>query len=582
MFTTRPVLQGSFGMVASTHYLGSAVGMAVLEAGGNAVDAVVATGFTLQVAEPHLNGPGGDLPLLLQLPGAEPTVLCGQGPAPAAADPAAFAARGLRAVPGAGVAAAAVPGSTSAWLTLLRDHGSMDLASVLGYAVHYAETGVPVLPQIRATIASVAGLFADHWPSSAEIYTPGGRLPEVGSLLRNPGLAGTYRALIAAAEGREREAGIDAALAEWTSGFVAEQVVRFCSADQDDGTGARYPGLLTADDLAGWRPEYEAPVSGEFRGWTVFKTGPWGQGPVLLQQLAMLDGIDLEPGTAEFVHTVVEVAKLAFADRDAWYGDDPSVPLATLLSAEYSAQRRQLVGEQASFDLRPGRPDGRAPRLPTWDAVVGAEAGGGDPTVARSGVTRGDTCHIDVVDRWGTVVSATPSGGWLQSSPVIPALGFGLGTRLQMTTLEPDLPATLRPGRRPRTTLSPGMARADDGRMLAFGMPGGDQQDQWQLVFLLYHLTGGLDLQAAIDAPSFHSTHFPSSFHPREASPGTLVIERRFGDAVLDDLRRRGHRVVESDPWSLGRLSAVGHDPRTGVLTAAANPRGMAGYAAGR
>ena len=579
MFTTRPVLQGSFGMVASTHYLGSAVGMAVLEAGGNAIDAAVAAGFVLQVAEPHLNGPGGDLPVLISRDGQDPVVV-GQGPAPAAATPEAFAERGLTAVPGAGVAAAAVPGSTITWLTLLRDEGTMTLGQVLSYALHYARTGVPILPAIAVTIDRVAGLFRRDWPTSAAVYLPNDAVPQ--TFLTNPVLAGTFQRLLGVASHRSREAGIEAAMREWSEGFVAEAVDRFSRAERWDGSGRRYAGLLTGDDLAAFRPTREAPAQMTFRDWTVFKTGPWGQGPVLLQQLALFDGLDLTPGTAEFVHLVTEAAKLAFADRDAWYGDVPDVPLETLLSSEYAANRRKLIGEAASLELRPGSPDGRTPRIPTFDAEVEDLGTGGEPTVASTGVVRGDTCHIDVVDRWGTMVSATPSGGWLASSPVIADLGFPLGTRLQMTTLEPGFPTTLEPGRRPRTTLSPTMARHSDGRMLAFGSPGGDQQDQWQLSFFLGHALGGLDLQAAIDAPSFHSLHFPSSFHPRQAEPGVLVVENRWSDHVIADLRGRGHRVRVSDAWSLGRVSAVGHDPSTGVLSAAANPRGMAGYAAGR
>jgi len=583
MFTTRPVLQGTFGMVASTHYLGTAVGMAVLEAGGNAVDAAVAAGFTLQVAEPHLNGPGGDLPLIMVRPGEDPVVLCGQGSAPAAATPAAMSDRGQFLVPGVGVAAAAIPGSTAAWLTLLRDHGTADLAALLSYAAYYAEVGVPVLPPIAATIGRVADLFRRDWPSSADVYLPGGAVPPVGSMLTNPALAGTYQRLMDVAGGLDREAGIDAALCAWSSGFVASTIDAWCRQEHADGSGGRCTGLLTGADMASWSPTYEPPVSTDFGDWTVFKTGPWGQGPVLLQQLLMLDGLDLQPGTADFVHQVTEVAKLAFADREAWYGDVDDVPLATLLSAAYAVERRGLITATASTELRPGSPDGRPPRIPRFDTAPGDEVGtGGDPTVSRSGVTRGDTCHIDVVDRWGTMISATPSGGWLTSSPVIADLGFALGTRLQMTTLEPGFATTLTPGRRPRTTLSPSMARHPDGRLLAFGTPGGDQQDQWQLVFLLQHLTGGLDLQAAIDAPSFHTAHFPSSFHPRTAEPGVVVIEDRHGERVIEDLRRRGHRVRVSDAWSLGRVSAVGLDSATGVMTAAANPRGMAGYAAGR
>jgi gamma-glutamyltranspeptidase/glutathione hydrolase len=208
----------------------------------------------------------------------------------------------------------------------------------------------------------------------------------------------------------------------------------------------------------------------------------------------------------------------------------------------------------------------------------------GEPTVSRTGETRGDTCHVSVVDRFGTMVAATPSGGWLQSSPLIPELGFPLGTRLQMTTLEPALPTSLTPGRRPRTTLSPSLARHADGRRIAFGTPGGDQQDQWQVGFFLNHVLGGMNLQEAIDAPGFHSTHFPSSFFPREAFPGQLIVEDRLDDRVIDELQRRGHLVVRSGPWSLGRMSAVSLEPGRAhpVLRAGANPRGMQGYAVGR
>jgi gamma-glutamyltranspeptidase/glutathione hydrolase len=288
------------------------------------------------------------------------------------------------------------------------------------------------------------------------------------------------------------------------------------------------------------------------------------------------------------IHAGVEAVKLAMADREAWYGDVDDVPLDELLSPGYAAQRRALIGEKASFELRPGSPAGRTPRLPeyvTTRSALGSSssaAGTGEPTVDAHGTTRGDTCHLDVVDRWGNLVSATPSGGWLQSSPVIPELGFPLGTRAQMFWLEPGLPNSLAPGKRPRTTLTPTLALRGGVPTLAFGTPGGDQQEQWQLCFWLAHVHRGLDLQAAIDAPAWHTMAFPSSFAPREMTPGEVVVESRVGEDVVAELRRRGHLVRVSDPWSLGRLSAVSRDPDTGILRAAANPRGMSGYAAGR
>ncbi len=589
-FSTRPELAGSFGMVSATHYLASAAGMAELEAGGNAVDAAAAAGFTLQVVEPHLNGPGGDMTLLFAHNDAVPVVLCGQGPAPAAATVEAMTNRGLDRVPGSGLAAAAIPGSTIGWLTLLRDHGTRSIAEVLQYAIHYATTGFPILPSIERTIATVAELFAAEWAGSAAQYLPGGKPAAARTFLTNHPLAQTYQRLLAAGATGSRESGIDAAIDAWSSGFVAEQLDAFARTEQADGLGGRYPGLLTGDDLAAFRPTYEEAVTAEFHDWTVAKTGPWGQGPVLLQQLRLLtelDPVSATPGSADWVHLLTEAGKLAFADRDAWYGDPADsdrVPMEVLLSEDYNAPRRQLLTGNASLELRPGSPDGREPRLPTWNRSGSVSGSGtiGEPTVASSGESKGDTCHVSVVDRFGSMVAATPSGGWLHGSPLIPELGFPLGTRLQMTTLEPGLPATLAPGRRPRTTLSPSLALHKDGRRLAFGTPGGDQQDQWQLGFFLGHVLGGLDLQQAIDAPAFHSTHFPSSFYPREAFPGQLIVEDRLGARVIDELTERGHQVLRSGPWSLGRMSAVSRTADGRVLRAAANPRGMQGYAVGR
>ncbi len=603
-FTTRPELAGTFGMVASTHWLASASGMAVLERGGNAFDAAVAAGLVLQVVEPHLNGPGGEVPIIAHAAGSGETfVLCGQGTAPAAATPEAFAALGLDLVPGSGLLAACVPGAFGAWMLLLRDFGTLRLRDVMDFAIGYASSGYPVLPAISRGIAGVAGLFRDWWPSSAEVYLPGGSVPPPGSRFANPALAATYQRILAEAEaaGNDRDEQIEAAGRAYYEGFVAEQIGAFlASAEVMDVTGRPHRGLLSAADLAAWRPRLEEPLTFEYRGLTVCKTKPWGQGPVFLQQLALLDGFDLAgmgPGSADYLHTVIECAKLAFADREAWYGDPDftDVPVKALLSAEYADARRRMVGPESSADLVPGAPDGRQPRLPAFatgsfggkqqQSITAVDPmldpGTGEPTL-RTGLRAGpgDTCHLDVADRFGNMVSATPSGGWLQSSPVIPGLGFCLGTRAQMFTLTPGLPATIAPGKRPRTTLTPSLALRDGEPCLAFGTPGGDQQDQWSLLFFLNHVTGGMNLQQAIDFPAFHSAHMPSSFYPRQAQPRVVDVESRVGDAVLGNLRRRGHLVNVRPPWSLGRVSAVAR--RGGMLYAAANPRGMQGYAVGR
>ncbi|MGZ4569422.1 MAG: gamma-glutamyltransferase family protein [Blastococcus sp.] len=601
MFTTRPELAGTFGMVASTHWLATAAGMATLEAGGNAFDAAVATGFALQVVEPHLNGPGGEVPVLFARgagagEGAgRSVVLSGQGVAPAGATIEAFDALGLDLVPGTGLLAATVPGAVCAWLTLLRDHGTQPLDAVLRFALEYAETGHPLLPRVTATVASVSEHFSTQWPTSAATWlSSDGAPPAAGRLFRNTDLASTYRRLLDAARGPSREAQIDAALAAWSTGFVAEAIDRFCRYPVQDDSGRAHAGFLTGQDLAGWTPSYESPVTLDRQGWTLAKAGPWSQGPALLQALAMLDDVDTAgprgrsaSADADLVHASVEAVKLAMADREAWYGDVDNVPVDELLSPTYAAERRALIGDRAATHLRPGSPDGRPPRLPAFvtsgaRARPASAAGIGEPTVDTRGTTRGDTCHVDVVDRWGNIVSATPSGGWLQSSPVVPGLGFALGTRAQMFWLEPGLANSLAPGKRPRTTLTPSLALRDGVPALAFGTPGGDQQEQWQLCFWLAHVDRGLDLQAAIDAPAWHTTSFPSSFYPREMTSAEVVVESRIGDDVIAGLRRRGHAVTVADAWSLGRLSAVSRDPETGILRAAANPRGMSGYAAGR
>ncbi|WP_152364283.1 gamma-glutamyltransferase family protein [Microlunatus speluncae] len=585
MMTTRPELIGDFGMVASTHWLASAAGMSVLERGGNAADAAVAAGFVLQIVEPHLNGPGGEVPILVWSETERNLkVISGQGVAPAAASVGAVADLGLELMPGTGLLPATVPGSFSAWLRLLRQWGTWSVADVLEPAITLARKGSPVLGRVEAAVSGVADLFRTEWPSSAEIWLAGGAAPAAGSRFANPVLADTYTKIaeIAAQAGGSRDQQIQAAHDAWYAGFVAEAIDRFCStAEVMDTSGERHRGLLRGDDLARWQAPVEEPVMIDYLGYTIAKTGPWGQGPVMLQQLALLQAAglpDVEPGTADWVHLITEASKLAYADREAWYGDPAfaDVPLADLLSAAYASERAALLGDTSSPDLRPGSPGGRAPRLPRYpgDQEADASAGSGEPTL------RGDTCHLDVVDQHGMMISATPSGGWLQSSPAIPGLGFCLGTRGQMFWLQEDLPNSLRPGARPRTTLTPSFAFREGEPWLAFGTPGGDFQDQWSLHFLLNLIHRGMNLQAAIDAPDFHTLAVPNSFYPRDIHPRHLLIEDRYDDAVIAELRRRGHQVEVGGGWTLGRVSAVARDG--GWLKAAANPRGAQGYAAGR
>lgn len=605
-FTTRPELRGTFGVVGSTHWIATAVAMGILERGGNAFDAAAAGGFVLQVVEPHLNGPGGEVPILTYSAGQERVeVVCGQGVAPAAASAARFREMGLDLVPGTGLLPACVPGAFGAWLRMLAEHGTLPLREVLEPAIHYAEQGFPLVAKIVNALGAVEPLFREEWPTSAAVYLRSGRRLAEGDLFANPHLAATYRRILEEAEaaGRERDSQIEAARRCWYEGFVAEAIDTFYRTQElKDSTGERHGGLLTGDDMAKWRATVEAPVTYDYHGLTVAKCGPWSQGPFLLQQLALLQDIPLQempPEGPDFIHMVAEAAKLAFADREAWYGDSAGeVPLQTLLSDGYNAERRKLIGERASEAFRPGAPGGRQPALPDYALAdessidINAILGVGEPTVAKvgeeetdsTGALRGDTCHIDVIDRWGNMVAATPSGGWFQSSPVVPELGFSLSTRAQMFWLKEGLPSTLRGGVRPRTTLTPSMALRDGKPYLAWGTPGGDQQDQWSLSFLLRHLHHGYNLQEAIDAPSFHSEHPPSSFWPRLARPNVLVVEGRMPKETVEELKRRGHEVSVGEDWSEGRLSACSQESRDGTryLRAAANPRGMQGYAAGR
>ncbi len=590
MFTTRPEIAGTFGVVASTHWLASQVGMAVLERGGNAFDAAVAAGFTLHVAEPHLNGPGGDAPIILHSARTGTQhVICGQGTAPATATIGAFSALGLDLIPGTGLLPAMVPGAVDAWLRMLRDWGTWELPEVLAFAIGYARNGVHVVERISATIESVRPLFEAEWETSAAVFLPRGLVPAPGSLFARPALADTYERLCREAVGANREARIETARNAFYRGFVAEAVGNYFAANEViDVSGRRHRGLLTADDFSRWSATVEDPVSYDYHGHTVLKCGPWSQGPALLQQLALLRGLDIgamDPLGADFAHTVIEAAKLAFADREAYYGDPDfcTVPLGTLLSDSYNNERRKLIGQRASFDLRPGTIAGFTAIVDRTASARGATtgAGAGEPTVARLGAVSGDTCHVDVIDRHGNMVSATPSGGWLQSSPVVPELGFCLGTRGQMFWLQPGLPNSLEPRKRPRTTLSPSMALRDGKPWLSFGTPGGEQQDQWQTIMFLRMVHHGMNIQQAIDAPAFHTEHWPSSFWPRAAAPGKVVIEGRYPDSVLKDLKQRGHGAIKGGDWSEGRLSGA-RTEADGQLFAGANPRGMQGYAVGR
>ena len=572
-FTTRPEIEGTFGVVASTHWIATAVGMGILERGGNAFDAGVATAFTLQIVEPHLNGPGGDVPIMVHDTQRRRTeVICGQGPAPAGATMAYYKGLGLELVPGTGPLAACIPGCFDAYMLTLRDYGTMRLEEVLAAAIGYARAGHPMLERASATIATVKDQFLNYWPTSAPLWLEQESVPAPGTIFHNSVLADTYERILRDSLGSGgREAQIERARRVWSEGFVADAIDRFCRTQKVmDVSGQANRGVLTGADMAGWSATVEAPIEYEYGRYRVQKPGPWCQGITALQQFALLKGFPLEgldPTSPDFIHWQVEAAKLAFADRDTFYGDPDFVvvPVETLLSDVYNAKRRALISERASLEQRPGDIPGYGKALETKISAgvrtaVGA-GGAGEPTIGRLGETKGDTVHFDIIDRFGNMMCATPSGGWLQSSPTIPELGFCLGTRAQMFTMDEQHPACLAPGKRPRSTLSPTMALRDGEPYLAWGSPGGDQQDQWIPQFFLRHVHAGYNLQEAIDAPAWHTEHFPSSFWPRAARPGVLVVENRVPSATSRNCGnvsyRRGRIGLVGGP-ACGRLAREG------------------------
>jgi len=578
-FTTRPVVTGRHGVVAAGHYLAAVAGFTMYQKGGNAIDAGVAAGFALEVLKPQSTGIGGEVPILIAPSGGwngKPVVsISGQGYSPRAMTIDWFRREGIDLIPGDGLLPAMVPGAFGAFATALMHFGRLTLADVLEPAIELARGGFAMYLNLQEAIAKGAERFQTDWTTTADVYMPDGRVPAIDEIIRQPKWAETFVGIVDA-EIRHRELGREVAIQKaidyFYKGPVAEQLVEFARNNEvTDVTGRRHRGFLTMDDFAGYKTLLEDPPCYTYRGITVYKCGPWTQGPVFLQQLALLEGFDLARmghNSVDYIHTVVEASKLAFADREKYYGDPlfADVPLERLLSKEYNDERRKLIDRRwASRELRPGDA-GPAALLSTAD----------QPTTHRN-----DTTHLDTVDEEGNCMAATPSGGWIPSSPVVPSVGFPLGTRGQMFWLDERHPNGLQAHKRPRTTLTPSLAFRGGVPWMPFGTPGGDQQDQHTLQFFLNVVDFGMNLQAAIDAPSFHSVHFPSSCYPREAHPGRMIGEPRIDAEVRAHLTARGHEVQVAEDWTHGQVSAATRDPKTGLLSAAASPRTMVPYAIG-
>jgi gamma-glutamyltranspeptidase/glutathione hydrolase len=577
----RPMIMSARGVVSSGHYLATEIGVDVLRDGGNAFDAAAATGFALTVLMPHQNGIGGEVPMVVYSSADKKVwVVSGHGIAPRAATIERYLEMGIRVIPGDGFLPALVPPAFGSWILLLRKFGSLRLSRLLAPVIELTRIGFPMYDALHASIAGSANRFRDEWPSSAEVFLVNGEPPKPGAIWRQPDWAATFDRLRALDEKHgQRDDGLRAACDAFYRGEIAERIVAFAQATHvRDASGQAHNGLLTLEDFSDFNPRLEEPARTDYHGIEVCKCGPWTQGPVLLQALNLLEGYKLKGlrhNSAEYIHTVTECMKLAYADREFYYGDQEfaNVPMDRLLSKEYAAERRRLVDpERASLELRPGD---RAPvRAENVSDVDGALAEG-------SGGAKGDTTKLEVIDAAGNMVSATPSGGWLPSSPVIPGLGFPLGTRGQMFSLTKSHPNCLAPGKRPRTTLTPSLAMREGAPFMVFGSPGGDAQDQWALQFLMNVVEFGMSLQEAVEAPTFWTHHFPSSFYPRAAEPGSLYIEKRIGKRKRDNLAARGHLVKVMGAWAGGNTLAAAIDGTTGVRRAAASPRQEPAYAAG-
>ncbi len=581
---TRPIILGRRGVVTSGHYLATEAGFRMLQMGGNAIDAAAAMCFCEVLLEPQNCGLGGEVPTLIYSASDHKTyAVSGMGWSPAAFTIEWCRQHGIEMILGDGYLPACVPAVVDTWALALARFGTLGFKEVLQPAIELAEDGFGVYGELRGCIEHHRARWLVHYPTTAAIYCPEGRAPEVGDVLRNPDLAATYRKLVRAeaqAAGRGRLAGLEAARDAFYLGEIAGQIARFIG-DHPliDDSGKEHTGLLSYEDLAGWQAAIEEPVSFNYRGLDVHKCSSWTQGPVFLQQLAILEGFDLQGmghNSAEYLHHWIECAKLAFADREAYYGDPllDQVPFEVLLSKAYGNERRALIGQAASLEMRPGLVNPRVAELFLHDVLADNRTG------LQSGHV-GDTTHLDAIDAAGNMVASTPSGGWIPSSPVIAGLGFPLGTRGQMFYLNPGRPNALAPHKRPRATLTPSLVTRNGEPFMVFGTPGGDSQDQWTLQFFLNYVDFHMDLQSALDAPTVHSEHFPSSFYPRQAYPGRVVAESRLPAEVIAELRKRGHEVVLSGDYAHGKVMGIRIDRERGLIHGAVSAKGIVGYAFG-
>ncbi len=594
-FSYRPVIMGRRGVVTSGHYLATEAGYRMFQMGGNAIDAAAAMVFCEILLEPQNCGIGGEVPTLIYSARERKVfAISGMGWSPAAFTIDWCHKNGIDLIPGDGYLPACVPSVVGTWIEALIHFGTLSFAQILQPVIELAKDGFPLYGELRNCISTNADRWQEFYPTTAAIYCPNGRIPDVGEMLRNPDLAKTLQIMLTAesiASAKSRIAGLEAARNAFYQGEIAETIVDFIQRNPvEDASGQPHTGLLTLNDLAEWQAELEEPVSYNYRGLDVYKCSSWTQGPVFLQQLAILENFDLTAlghNSVEYLHTWIECAKLAFADREAYYGDPKldHVPFDVLLSKEYGRQRSQLIGPNASLELRPGLINPQAAEYLLGD-VLGDNRRALTALPSENGAGFGsnhvgDTTHLDAIDAAGNMVAATPSGAWIPSSPVIAGLGFPLGTRGQMFYLDSRRPNALAPHKRPRATLTPSMVTKNGEPYMAFGTPGGDSQDQWTLQFFLNTVDFKMGLQQALDEPTVHSEHFPSSFYPRLAFPGRVLVEDRLPQEVKNELQKLGHEVITNPDFAHGKVMGIRINTETGLIEGAVSVKGIVGYAFG-
>jgi gamma-glutamyltranspeptidase/glutathione hydrolase len=564
-------LQGQRHAVSSGHHLASAAAFAILESGGNAIDAGCSAGIALAVLHADEVNFGGVAPIMIRLASGQVLTIDGLGVWPASIPSDLFMREHDGQIP-TGLLRTVTPAAPDAWITALRDHGTMTFADIAAAPIRLAAEGFAAFPLL---VDGITGRQAGYrrWPANEAIYLPNGRPPAVGDRFVQTDLAATLQLMVDAetAAGGTREAGLEAARAAFYEGEIAERIVRY---HEEHG------GYLTREDLASFRCRYEAPIATRWRDREVLTCGPWCQGPMLAQALLTLEaaGLDgLEHNGADYIHLVVEALKGAFSDREHHYGDPAfvDVDIDRLLSEAHAAERAAAINRERTAPGLPPVLFGVAQPLPEPSAAnAPAMVGEGGLVAAEREPKEGGTSYVCVVDRWGNAFSATPSDG-ASTSPVIPGTGIVPSLRGLQSRPDPSHPSGVGAGKRPRLTPNPAIALHDDGSVMPFGCPGGDMQVQAMLQVLLNRFHFGMDLQQAINAPRFSTWSFPNSFAPFDYLSDRLLVEDRFDDDVLADLERRGHAVGRWPAFTrdAAAVEAIYRDERTGFVNAAADPR---------